>query len=244
MDRQGVRKSLTDIQGVRKSFGLQTMVDITLVMDATGSMQNLMDNVKANALELHAKIKEALKDKNRLADKIRVKIIAFRDVYEDQTPFIESDFFVLRENGDGDEVLFRQFVSSIEAIGGGDEPESALEALHMAINADYAESYQGQKARHIIVLMTDASAHKLDDPRRDLCSNYPQGVPADLPGLQAEWESKMDIRARRLVVFAPNAYPWSAISTWMDVQYVPSPAGVGIDSQHFSEVLRFIAGSI
>ena len=62
MDRQGVRKSLTDLQSVRKSTGVQTTVDITMVMDATGSMQNLMDNVKANALDLHAKIKAALKD--------------------------------------------------------------------------------------------------------------------------------------------------------------------------------------
>ena len=95
MDRQGVRKSLTDLQSVRKSTGVQTTVDITMVMDATGSMQNLMDNVKANALDLHAKIMAALKDKNRLADRIRVKVIAFRDVYVDQVPFIESDFFVL-----------------------------------------------------------------------------------------------------------------------------------------------------
>lgn len=244
MDRQGVRKLLTDLQSVRKSTGVQTTVDITMVMDATGSMQNLMDNVKANALDLHAKIKAALKDKNRLADRICVKVIAFRDVYVDQVPFIESDFFVLCENGDGDEVQFRDFVSGIHADGGGDEPESALEALHLAINADYSKSLQGQKARHIIVLMTDASAHRLDDRRRSTCTNYPQGVPEDLPSLQAEWESQMDIKARRLVVFAPNAYPWTSVSTWMDVQYVPSPAGVGIDSQRFDDVLKFIAGSI
>lgn len=156
MDRQGVRKSLTDLQSVRKSTGVQTTVDITMVMDATGSMQNLMDNVKANALDLHAKIKAALKDKNRLADRIRVKVIAFRDVYVDQVPFIESDFFVLCENGDGDEVQFRDFVSGIHADGGGDEPESALEALHLAINADYSKSLQGAEG---------ASHHRPDDGR-------------------------------------------------------------------------------
>lgn len=251
MERQSVRKSLGDVQRVLTEGGgkggLQTLVDITLVMDATGSMQNLMNNVKENAMSLHAKIKAALEEKNRMAEKIRVKIIAFRDVYVDDEPFQESEFFILQENGQGDEVEFRNYVSNIRANGGGDEPESALEALHLAMNVDYAQPLQGQKGRHIIVLMTDASAHALDDPRRSnpkFSSRYPQGVPADLVSLQAEWEEKMSSSARRLVIFAPNAYPWTAVASWMDVEYVASPAGVGIDRQRFDDVLKSIAGSI
>ncbi len=247
MEKQMVRKSLGDIQAVKKAYGkagLQTLVDITLVMDATGSMQNLMDNAKENALTLHTRIKNALAEKNRMADKIRVKVIAFRDVYVDDEAFVESEFFTLQENGGGDEPEFRRFIEAIEADGGGDEPENALEALHMAMNVDYAQPLQGQKARHIIVLMTDASAHPLDHPERSSCPNYPQGVPADLVSLQAEWEEKMSTTARRLLLFAPNAYPWPSVASWMDAQHVASAAGNGIDSQLFDDVLKTIAGSI
>lgn len=246
MENQSVRKSLGDIQKVMTGSvktGLKTLVDIVLVMDATGSMQNLMDNAKENALTLHTRIKNALAEKNRMADKIRVKVIAFRDVYVDDEPFTESEFFILQEGG-GDEVEFRRYIENIEAEGGGDEPENALEALHMAMNVDFAEPFQGQKARHIIVMMTDASAHPLDHPERSSCAGYPQGVPADLLSLQAEWEEKMNTTARRLLLFAPNAYPWTSVASWMDTQYIASAAGKGIDSQQFDAVIATIAGSI
>ena len=246
MGEQSVRKSLGDLQKVMTGSaknGIQTLVDLVLVMDATGSMQNLMDNAKANALALHARIKNALAVEHRLTEKIRVKVITFRDVYVDDEPFTESEFFILQD-GEGDEPEFRRYVGNIEAEGGGDEPENALEALHMAINADFAQPMQGQKARHIIVMMTDASAHPLDHPERSGCTNYPQGVPTDLLSLQAEWEEKMNTTARRLLIFAPNAYPWTSVASWMDTQYVASAAGKGIDSQQFDAVIATIAGSI
>lgn len=246
MADQSVRKSLGDLQKVMTGgikTGLQTLVDLVLVMDATGSMQNLMENAKANALTLHTRIKSALAAKNRLADKIRVKVIAFRDVYVDDEPFTESEFFILQD-GEGDEPEFRSCIAGIEAEGGGDEPENALEALHMAMNVDFAKPLQGQKARHIIAVMTDASAHPLDHPERSRCTAYPQGVPADLLSLQAEWEEKMSPSARRLLVFAPNAYPWTTVASWMDTQLIASAAGKGIDSQQFDAAIATIAGSI
>lgn len=256
MTKQSVRKTLDDVQASMAvnggSKGLQTMVDLVLAIDGTVSMVNLMDAVKENAMTLHSRIRDALADKKRIASKIRVKVIVFRDVYYgDPVPFQESDFFILQADGQGDEEAFRDYVASIEATGGGDIPENGLEALHMAMDVDFHVAQQGQKSRQIIVMLTDAPAHSLQDPRRAelmadqmKASAYPVGVPADLQGLRVEWEEKMNVDGRRMLVFAPNASPWNEISTWPDVYHVPSTAGVGIDRAKFDEVIAAIAGSV
>lgn len=254
MINQNVRKTLDDVQARLpvSPGGLQTPTDLVLIMDGTASMQNLMDSAKEIAAGMYSHIRSAMALKQRIADTIRVKVIVFRDVYaNDRVPFQESDFFILRADGQGDELLFRDYIASIRAEGGGDLPENALEALHMALNVDYVRSEQGQKIRQIVVMLTDAAAHELSDPRRmELMSDqtrsglYPAGVPEDLQGLYAEWESKMDPNGRRMLVFAPNAYPWTVLSSWPDVYHVPSTAGVGIDRAEFDQVIKAIAGSM
>lgn len=254
MINQAVRKTLDDLPpellASPGGAALHAGVDLVLLMDGTASMQNLIDAVKQIAMTLHARIREAMADKNRIADEIRVKVIVFRDVYcGDRVPFQESDFFILRADGQGDEAAFRDFVASIRAEGGGDLPENALEALHMAMNVDFVKSEQGSKIRQIVVMLTDASAHELSDPRRSAMnasqsSAYPAGVPDDLQGLQAEWEEKMDANGRRMLIFAPNAYPWTNLSSWPDVYHAPSTAGVGINQTEFDRVIKAIAGSI
>lgn len=248
------RKSLADVQRIMKEqgveHGIQTDVYLILLMDGTASMTNLMESAKDTSMTLHRRISEALLGKERIADKIHVKVIVFRDVYAgDAVPFQESDFFILQSDGNGDESQFRDYIASIQATGGGDIPENALEALHMAFTTDFVAPEQGRKARHIIAVLTDAGAHELNDPRRAAmdqrqASLYPQGVPMDLQGLQNEWDS-MDVSSRRLLLFAPNAYPWNTISTWSGyVQHVPSTAGVGMDRKQYDAAIAAIAGSI
>lgn len=256
MNRQSVRKTLEDVQkriaargGVS---GLKTVVDLVLVIDGTSSMTNLMDSVKEIAMTMHAHFRDKLAAKMRIADKIRVKVIVFRDVYcGDPVPFQESEFFTLQADGQGDEKAFRDYVASVEAIGGGDIPENALEALHLAMNTDFQVPQQGWKSRQLIVMLTDAPAHDLKDPRRAelladqmKASRYPAGVPADLQGLRIEWDEKLDAASRRLLIFAPQASPWNEIATWPDVYFVPSQAGVGIDRAKFEQVTGTIAGSL
>ncbi len=238
MADQKVRRRLAD-QTVGAKSGFSTVVDIIFVIDATGSMQNLIDEVKRRALAMHEDIINGLKDKKRRVTNMRVKAMVFRDIYADRVPFEESEFFTLPdENGE-----FRRFVENIRATGGGDEPENSIEALCLAMQNRFQESEQGQKARHIIVMLTDASAHKLDHPMRAAAPSYPQGVPNDLTGVQELWES-MDLRAKRMVVFAPNVWPWTEIGLWNSVDYKPSAAGTGIDRDTFESVIQSISGSV
>lgn len=220
--------------------GVSTLVDIVFLIDGTGSMQNLLDGLKERALSLHQEIIEGLKDKNRRVTKMRVKVLVFRDLYVDANAFEESEFYTLPEEA-GE---FRSFISSIKACGGGDEPESSLEALYKAMTEfKYQENFGEYKARQILIMMTDASAHKLDDPQRDGDDLYPQNMPRSIGGVENAWAG-MDHRAKRLIVMGPNVWPWTTMTGWESTQVVPAPAGKGIDEEGLKTVIEFTSGSI
>ena len=54
---------------------------------------------------------------------------------------------------------FKKFVSSIEACGGGNGPENALEAIALALKSEWTTS--GAKRRHVIFVFSDALALSL-----------------------------------------------------------------------------------
>ena len=248
---QKVRKSLNSIQVSMKEQrvdkGYATVVDLVFCIDGTGSMQNALDAVKARALTMYHDIIDGLALKGRIVKKLRVKVVVFRDLFVDANAYEESDFFVLTGEEGDDAVAFRDYISGIRAMGGGDEPEHALEALHRIFRMDFTPSGHGVKARHIIVMMTDASAHRLvADPAELLPEEravYPSDMPCDMATLHAEWEA-MDHTARRLIIFAPNAYPWNTLGTWNEAPHTPSNAGAGISGALFDEVLTAITGSV
>lgn len=81
----------------------------------------------------------------------------FRDFYFDgKYAFGESPFFDISK--DKDKSL--EYIKTLKAAGGGDIPESGLEALWLAMSADYIEHYRYRK---IITLFTNAPAHPLED---------------------------------------------------------------------------------
>jgi hypothetical protein len=240
MADQTVRRPRLQDQRVRvRSGGQSTLVDLIFMIDGTGSMQNLIDEVKRRALAMHEDIIKGLGAKDRKVTKLRVKVLVFRDIYADAIPFEESEFFSLPEES----AAFRSFVENIQAKGGGDEPENSLEAMCLAMQNRFQELQQGQKGRHILIMLTDASAHPMDHNARAGAARYPQGMPDDLKGVQALWES-MDVHAKRLIVFAPNVWPWNEICMWNGVDYKPSAAGTGIDGDTFEAVIQAISGSV
>ena len=99
-------------------------VDIVFVIDSTGSMGHTVDMVKNNALSFHGQLMESMEKKQKKADKLRVKIVSFRDYLADRDPMLVTDFFDLP----GETEDLRVVTNSITADGGGDEPEDSLEA--------------------------------------------------------------------------------------------------------------------
>ena len=138
--------------------GIATNVDIVFVIDATRSMQTTIDMVKESALSFQDKLYDFMDEAKRSINNLRIKVVWFRDFYYDGNyAYDESKFFELPEEKEE----FRDFVNGIHEAGGGDDPESGLEALTMAMRSDFVQ--EGEKKRHIIVLFTDAAAHPFED---------------------------------------------------------------------------------
>jgi len=138
--------------------GLSYSVDIVMCIDGTGSMGPVIDLVKANALRFESDLAAAMEAKQKSIDNLRVRVIVFRDIFVDRDDaFVTSNFFPLPQEREE----FSRFISGIRANGGGDEPESALEALGIALNSDWVRS--GDKRRHVVIMWTDASAHRLEE---------------------------------------------------------------------------------
>ena len=221
--------------------GFTYAVDIVFVIDATASMGGIIDQVKAGALRFHDELGDAMGQKGKAVDTLRVRTVVFRDFYaEDAEPLAASEFYTLP--GDQDE--YTRFVHAIRATGGGDEPENALEALVTAMRSPWTAG--GSKRRHVIVVWTDASAHPLERKADDKPRDYPRDMPRDFDELTDFWDGQyLDASAKRLLLFAPDAYPWSDISNhWESVLHYPSRAGAGLSDIDYDTILQSIANSV
>ena len=242
--------------------GIETNVDIVFVIDATRSMQDLIDLVKASTLSFHEELNKRLHGAGRIVKNLRIKVIWFRDFYYDgNQAFGESKFFEMPEEKED----FYDFVSEIHEGGGGDEPESALEALVLALRSDFVQD--GDKRRHIIVLFTDAEAHDFKDYDRLVeeaakkgCrpEMYPNDMPKDISEFYNAWQgndmyqdclankgssTKFIPQDGRLVLFAPNAWPWCDMSIELEnvhhQEIKPREGGAEIDMDEVYSMIIF-----
>lgn len=228
-------------------------VDLVFCIDATGSMNPVLNLVKSNALSFYSDLMNVLNSKGKRVESVRIKLIAFRDYVADgDDAMLVTDFFTLPDDSEE----FSQAVKSITAFGGGDVPEDALEALAYAIRSDWSKS--GTKKRQIIVLWSDAPPHPIGFGKN--MENYPSGMAADFRELTDWWENEqngfINRRAKRLILYTPNTdesagydsereYPWSNIvNNWNNVIHFPSTAGEGLKEVQYQEILSAIVQSI
>lgn len=232
---------------------IDTNVDIVFVIDATESMQPLIDKVKSLTLSFREELEKGLENNRRKIKNLRIKVIVFRDYYvDDKYAMEESRFFILPE----EKQAFYNFVSKIRAGGGGDEPESGLEALALALRSDFVK--EGEKKRHIIVLFTDASAHEYEQQTDGVPDNYPPkmfrnlgdlyqtwGTGQDALGVSSDYPAQMSKEAKRMVLFAPSLYPWNEIE--IDLENVirkDMDKGNGGRDLDLEDVIALVANSI
>ncbi len=218
-------------------------VDLVFVIDATGSMTDLIDLVKTNALNFYPDLMRVMEEKKKVIDSLRIKVVAFRDYIEDrEDAMLRTNFFTLP----ADDMVFRDTVNSIEAFGGGDEPEDGLEALAFAIRSKWSDG--GVKRRQIIVVWSDASTHPLGYARG--ASNYPKSMAASFDELTKWWGDRrdggyMEDNAKRLIMYTPDVPGWSDITkTWNNVIHFMSEAGRGLEEADYHQIINAIANSI
>ncbi len=235
-DPQGVRIEDDQIPEPDET-SIKTSVDLVMCIDVTGSMKQLIGAVKDFAKSCPSELVKKLKEIPRETDAMRVRVIAFRDFYQDyvssQFPACEiSRFFTIISSGEVDAEennAFEEFVGGLHDKGGGREakvdPESGLEALHLAFKSEWNENPDNPKGRRIVMLFTDSVPHPLDDPRRDEDKylhpitgkmGYPEDTPRSLSGLFDEF---LNIGSNaRLIIYARECEVWRSIGSWPQAQ--------------------------
>jgi hypothetical protein len=221
-------------------------VDIVLCIDTTGSMGPTLDNVKHSALSFPGRLAEEMASKGRSISKLRLKVIAFRDFGDcAEDALTETGFMTVPE----ELTDFERSVRTLVPRGGGDAPESGLEALALALASDWETGLD--RRRHVVVMFTDAPAHQLGDPRQTRVHTYPASLPPSLDALFSQWghgqsrSALMENSAKRLLLFAPEKYPWTDIADdWNNTLFFPSTAGEGLEEWEMDEIIATIANSL
>jgi hypothetical protein len=221
--------------------GLSYAVDIVFCIDVTGSMTPILDAVKANALRFYDDVQANLTAKGKNVDELRVRVVAFRDVVADgEAALQESPFFRLPAEQRG----FSDFVNGLLPEGGGDAPESGLEAVALAVNSPWTT--RGDRRRQVIVVWTDQPAHPLEPTV--VPAELGKRVPADFSALTDLWEDAqgpVGASSKRLILFAPDGPGWSDISgVWENVVHHPSRAGAGLSDVDYRTIVDSIGNSV
>ena len=221
--------------------GLSYAVDIVFCIDVTGSMTPIIDQVKANALRFYDDVQSNLTAKGKNVDQLRVRVVGFRDFVADGAAALdESPFFTLPD----ERADFSAFVNGLVAEGGGDAPESGLEAVALAIDSPWTTA--GDRRRQVIVVWTDQPAQPLSPSV--LPPDIGTRVPADFSALTDTWEDeqgRMGSSSKRLILFAPDGPGWSDISgVWENVVHHPSQAGGGLSEVDYGTIIDSIGNSV
>jgi hypothetical protein len=221
--------------------GLSYAVDIVFCIDVTGSMTPILDQVKANALRFYDDVQSNLTAKGKNIDELRVRVVAFRDIVADgEAALQESPFFALPTEQGG----FSAFVNGLVAEGGGDAPESGLEAVALGMTSPWTT--RGDRRRQVVVVWTDQPAHPLDPSA--LPPEFSGRVPADFSALTDLWEDPqgpLGSSSKRLILFAPDGPGWSDISgVWENVVHHPSQAGGGLSDIDYGTIIDSIGNSV
>jgi hypothetical protein len=221
--------------------GLSYAVDIVFCIDVTGSMTPIIDQVKTNALRFYDDVQSNLTAKGKNVDQLRVRVIAFRDFAADGAAALdESPFFTLPD----ERADFSEFVNGLVAEGGGDAPESGLEAVALAVDSPWTTT--GDRRRQVIVVWTDQPAQPLSPSV--LPPDIASRVPADFSALTDAWEDeqgRMGSSSKRLILFAPDGPGWSDISgVWENVVHHPSQAGGGLSEIDYGTIIDSIGNSV
>ncbi len=119
-------------------------MDIAFVVDATGSMQDEIDYLKAELSDVIGRVKDTLPTLE-----VNLGSVFYRDV-RDAYLTLKSDF-----SPDLDKTL--GFINAQNAGGGGDTPEAVEEALRVAVEE---LTWQDEAVARLLFLVLDAPPHQ------------------------------------------------------------------------------------
>mgnify|MGYP002854713603 CR=1 FL=1 len=240
-------------------------VDVVMCIDFTGSMGGIIGTVKENAIAFYEQFKERCDLAGITLTGMKSQVIGFQDKNVDGDLWFKMspNYSMPAEQSD-----FNAYVNDeIYAMGGGDIPESGLEALDAAFSKSdwgYDDGYH----RQVVILWTDApylvrmSADSIPQYYTDYVTDslgyyvtdslgnyitvehYYTDLTTDM--VKAKWDAMPS--GKRLILFAPkgeswydNGGSWDVMDSWKNViheEYTSSSFG------DFSYILDAIVGEL
>jgi hypothetical protein len=173
-------------------------VDVVMCIDVTGSMSGIINTVKRNAIGFYDSFKSCCDEEGITLAGLNAQVIAFRDKNVDSSWLESSSTYWLPDEKDA----FNGFVNGLYASGGGDIPESGLEALDAAFKKTDWSIDDGYH-RQVVILWTDAPY---------LIGTYAN---VTLDEVATEWNAMPS--GRRLILFAPNGNGYSNGGDWRNL---------------------------
>ena len=187
------------------------VVDIVFVMDVSGSMQDSIGDLAKNIAGFVDSLIHPDPNGGAPIKDWRAKVFGYRDMLEDAVPFVDNAFV-------RDAASLRIQLEALKAEGGGDEPESALDALYKvsmmgSTERDATEDptkwrYRSSAAR-VAILFTDASCH------------MKMAIPEAKGGTIADLFNVLMANRIILSIFAPDMPCWDELSQVQKSEYMP-----------------------
>ncbi|MBN2442158.1 MAG: VWA domain-containing protein [Spirochaetales bacterium] len=140
---------------------IRGVADIVICLDITGSMGPCINGVKNN---LKSFIDNLTTGNSNNPLEWKAMAVGYRDVTDSKAPAFEGFQNSFTDN----ESELKDQIDSFEAAGGGDEPESLLDALYK-IATEISWPHEIGKSHRIVVVFTDATC------REELDSSTTQG---------------------------------------------------------------------
>jgi len=206
-------------------------VDLVICIDTTGSMTTAIATVQANiANHLIGGLKGQMA-RNQSPLDWRAKVIGYGDLNIGEAVF-ESAFT-------NNETELTNTVMNIPRTGGGDEPESSLDAMMIAAKS----SWRTDGAAHrIVILFTDASPHP------EMHANTVPSGPRDVD----ELISQLTAQRVKLFVYAPQNATYERLRLLPKSQVTLLPPGKiheGLQklvdfSKEFEQMAKTISGEM
>lgn len=215
--------------------------EVLFILDVSGSMEDCLENLKGSLIELSSQIATISEEEYGAAPPdISYNAMGYRDFTTDEP----EEYAIVNYSNEFTKDLnkIKSFFSEekMQAMGGGDVPESALDALVIG-----ARDMNWTQRIKMIILFTDAPTH-------------PTLHPKQANGVQLDEEESMSIvveeitsrKIRTMIFSLPGIKEYNRIGSLDNCQYIELEAGEETlknfkDSDLFrTEIVELIAKSV
>lgn len=206
--------------------------DIVFLIDATGSMQPSIDDIKNNIKLFFRTLEQTDANGGAIVKDWRARVIGYRDPSADSDWYVGNPFVK-------DAASIEAQLDALQAKGGGDEPEGLLDALYKIAtwgNTDKcAQEIDAEKWRYrsdaarCVIVFTDASFHETT-------------TLAEAPGLTWEDVANSAMQERlRISLFAPQMDCYDNLSQIDKCEYMAIPFDPSVKNDAVMKLRDFTA---